>query len=119
MITVYGIKTCDTCRKAMKWLAAEGIEARFHDFRADGLDPKALDAWIAAHGWELLLNRRGTTWRKLPAGETATVDAMRARALMLAHPALIKRPVFDLGPAHGTVIGFQPAQQHKIRDALS
>ena len=52
MITVYGIKTCDTCRKAMKWLAAEGIEARFHDFRADGLDPKALDAWIAAHGWE-------------------------------------------------------------------
>lgn len=119
MITVYGIKTCDTCRKAMKWLAAEGIEARFHDLRADGLDPKALDAWIAAHGWELLLNRRGTTWRKLPASETETVDAMRARTLMLAHPALIKRPVFDLGPEHGTVIGFQADQQQKIRAALS
>jgi Spx/MgsR family transcriptional regulator len=119
MITVYGIKSCDTCRKAMKWFEAEGIEAQFHDFRADGLDPTVLDGWIAAHGWEILLNRRGTTWRQLPASETATIDAMRARALMLAHPALIKRPVFDLGEGHATVIGFLPSQQQKIRAALS
>jgi arsenate reductase len=119
MITVYGITTCETCRKAMKWLEAEGIEARFHDFRADGLDANLLDAWIAAHGWETLLNRRGTTWRTLPAADTAAVDGMRARALMLAHPALIKRPVFDLGAGRPTVIGFQPAQQQKIRSALS
>lgn len=117
MITVYGIKTCSTCRKAMKWLEAEGIAARFHDFRADGLDAKKLDAWIAALGWETLLNTRGTTWRKLPAAETAVVDGVRARELMLAHPALIKRPVFDLGD--GIVIGFKPADQQKIRSALS
>ena len=117
MITVYGIKTCDTCRKAMKWLRAEGIEARFHDFRADGLDGTTLDAWIAVLGWETLLNTRGTTWRKLPAEETRVVDGARARALMLAHPALIKRPVFDLGD--GIVIGFKPADQQKVRSALS
>jgi Spx/MgsR family transcriptional regulator len=117
MITVYGIKTCDTCRKAMKWLGAEGIEARFHDLRADGLDAKKLDAWIAALGWEELLNTRGTTWRKLPAEETRVVDGGHARALMLAHPTLIKRPVFELKSE--IVIGFKPAQQQKIRAALS
>lgn len=116
MITVYGIKTCSTCRKAMKWLEAEGIDARFHDVRADGLDAKRLDAWIGALGWEELLNTRGTTWRRLPEGETAVVDGARARELMLAHPTLIKRPVFDLG--NEIVIGFKPAQQQKIRGAL-
>jgi Spx/MgsR family transcriptional regulator len=119
MITVYGIKTCDTCRKAMKWLEAEGIDARFHDFRADGLDPVALDAWIGALGLDTVLNRRGTTWRKLPESATASADDARARALMLEHPALIKRPVFDLGAKHGVVIGFRPAEQEKIRATLS
>ena len=64
MITVYGIKNCDTCRKARKWLEAEGLEHRFHDIRADGLEPAMLEDWITELGWEVLLNRRGTTWRK-------------------------------------------------------
>jgi len=119
MITVYGIKTCDTCRKAMKWLEAEGIDARFHDFRADGLDPAALDGWIGALGLDAVLNKRGTTWRKLPEAETAGADDAKARALMREHPALIRRPVFDLGAKHGVVIGFKPAEQEKIRAALS
>jgi arsenate reductase len=117
MITVYGIKTCDTCRKAMKWLADEGIPARFHDFRAEGLAAKDLDAWIDAFGWEGVLNRKGTTWKKLPASDTANLDKLRARALMLQHPTLIKRPVFDLGKA--IVIGFKEPEQEKIRAALS
>jgi arsenate reductase len=118
MITVYGIKNCDTCRKALKWLDAEGIEARFHDFRADGLDAKDLDAWIAAAGWEAVLNKRGTTWRKLPKEQTDNADEGTARALMLEHPTLIKRPVFDLG-SNDIVIGFKAPEQEKIRAALS
>ena len=117
MITVFGIKTCDTCRKALKWLAAEGIPARFHDFRAEGLAAKDLDAWIDACGWEGVLNRKGTTWKKLPASDTASLDKLRARALMLQNPTLIKRPVFDLGKA--IVIGFKEPEQEKIRAALS
>jgi Spx/MgsR family transcriptional regulator len=119
MITVYGLKNCDTCRKAMKWLQAEGIDARLHDFRADGLDAADLDRWIGAAGIDTLLNKRGTTWRKLPASETENADDAKARALMLEHPALIKRPVFYLGGRHGVVIGFKAAEQEKIRAALS
>lgn len=114
MVTVYGLRNCDTCRKAIKWLADEGIDARLHDVRADGLEPERLDAWIGALGWEALLNRRGTTWRKLPASETGAVDARRARALMLAHPALIKRPVFDLGGRF--LVGFKDAEKAALRD---
>jgi arsenate reductase len=113
MITVYGLKNCDTCRKAMKWLAAEGLEARLHDVRADGLDGATLDQWIAALGWEALLNRRGTTWRKLPEADTADVTEAKARALMLEHPALIKRPVFDTGGAY--VLGFKAEQQAQLK----
>ena len=112
MITVYGIKNCDTCRKAMKWLAAKGIEARFHDFRVDGLPADALDEWIAALGVDTVLNKRGTTWRKLPAAETAAADDAKSVALMREHPTLIKRPVFDLG---GTfLIGFKEAEQQAL-----
>jgi arsenate reductase len=113
MITVYGLKNCDTCRKAMKWLAAEGLEARLHDVRADGLDGATLDKWIAALGWEALLNRRGTTWRKLPESDTAGVDECKARALMLEHPALIKRPVFDKAGTY--VLGFNADQQAQLK----
>ena len=119
MITVYGLKNCDTCRKAMKWLKAEGLEARFNDFRTDGLDPTKLDAWIAALGIDDVLNRRGATWRKLPAAERESADDARLKALMLEHPALIRRPVFELGVGRGVVIGFKPAEQEKIRAALS
>jgi len=117
MITVHGIKNCDTCRKALKWLEAEGIEARFHDFRVDGLDQAALQCWLAAVGWETLLNRRGTTWRKLPDSDTQNVDATSAEALMLANPTLIKRPVFDLDGDYA--VGFKAEQQDWIRTKTS
>ena len=96
MVTVYGLKNCDTCRKALKWLAAEGLDHRFHDVRADGVDTASISAWADAVGWESLLNRRGTTWRNLPEADRANVGAAEAVALMEAHPALIKRPVFNL-----------------------
>lgn len=113
MIVVYGLKNCDTCRKTMKWLGAEGIEARLHDVRADGLDAAMLEPWIAAFGWESLLNRRGTTWRSLPDAEKEGLDAARAKALMLSLPALIKRPVFDLGGRF--VLGFTDTERAAIR----
>lgn len=113
MIAVHGLKNCDTCRKALKWLQAEGMPHRFHDVRADGLDADMLAKWVAAAGWETLLNRRGTTWRGLPDSDKADIDEARASALMLAHPALIKRPVFDTGTA--IVIGFGPAEQAAVK----
>jgi len=114
MIVVHGLKNCDTCRKAMKWLEGEGMEARLHDVRADGLEPGQLDRWIAAAGWETLLNRRGTTWRKLSDAEKDGVDASKARALMLEHPALIKRPVFE---ADGKiVVGFSDAERVALKE---
>ncbi|MCY3981718.1 MAG: arsenate reductase [Alphaproteobacteria bacterium] len=96
MLTVYGLKTCDACRKARKAVG----EHRFHDLREHGLDAALLDRWIAALGWQALLNRRSTTWRSLDETDRAGLDASRARGLMLAHPALVKRPVIDDG---GTV----------------
>ncbi len=95
MLTVYGLKTCDACRKARKALA--GREHRFHDLREDGLEEALLDGWIAALGWQALLNRRSATWRGLEEARKADLDADRARALMLAHPALVKRPVIEDG----------------------
>ena len=115
MIVVHGLKNCDTCRKAMKWLEGEGMEARLHDVRADGLEPGQLDRWIAAAGWETLLNRRGTTWRKLSEVEKDGVGAPEARALMLEHPALIKRPVFEAGG--GIVVGFTDAARETLKNA--
>lgn len=97
--TVYGIANCDTVKKARAWLAQQGVEHVFHDFRKQGLPVEALDGWIAALGWEVLLNRRGTTWRKLDATRQAAVtDAASARALMLEQPSVIRRPVLSRGP---------------------
>ena len=115
MIVVHGLKTCDTCRKALKWLAAQGLAHRFHDLRADGLDEKKLRHWADRVGWETLLNRRGTTWRQLPAAETAAVDAGTAITLMQMHPALVKRPVFEVDGA--VIVGFGAAQQAELRQA--
>ncbi|MYE01900.1 MAG: arsenate reductase [Alphaproteobacteria bacterium] len=97
MLTVYGLKSCDACRKARKALGES--EHRFHDLREDGLDGAMLDRWIDALGWEALLNRRSTTWRSLDEADRAGLDAGRARGLMLAHPTLVKRPVIDDGGA--------------------
>ena len=95
MIVLHGLKNCDTCKKARKWLEQEGLEHRFHDVRADGLTAAQMDGWLKQVSWEVLLNRRGTTWRGLDDTVKESVDAASARDLMLAHPALIKRPVFD------------------------
>ena len=94
-LVVYGITSCDTVRRTRRELAAAGLEYRFHDLRKDGLDPERLDRWLGRVGWEALLNRRGTTWRKLPEEVRDGVDATRARSLMLEHPSLIRRPVIE------------------------
>ncbi len=109
MIDVYGLKNCDTCRKALKWLAGNGLEHRFHDFRRDGLDTQKLGRWAAACGWETLLNRRGTTWRGLDDADKDGIDGAKAAALMTAHPALIKRPVFEA--AGRVIVGFKDEQR--------
>lgn len=115
MIEVWGLKNCDTCRKALAWLKDEGIAHRFRDVRADGLDPAALEVWIAELGWEPLVNTRGTTWRGLPEGEREGLDAARAKALILVNPAVMKRPVFDLGSRR--LVGFKDAEKEVLRSA--
>jgi arsenate reductase len=117
MINIHGLKNCDTCRKALKWLDAQGLVHRFRDLRADGIDEPTLRRWIGAVGWETLLNRRGTTWRQLPAAERDGVDESRAMALMLMHPALIKRPVFEFDGR--VIVGFSAQQQRDLDDATS
>jgi arsenate reductase len=99
MVILYGIKNCDTVRKARRWLADHQVDYHFHDLRNDGLDDDLLDTWIEDLGWENLINRRGTTWRQLPLESREPLDAARARKLMQAHPAIIKRPLLELGPA--------------------
>ena len=105
-ITMYGIKNCDTIKKARAWLDANGVAYDFHDYKAAGADPGKLAAWIAAAGWETVLNRAGTTFRKLPDEAKAGLDAGRATALMLAQPSMIKRPVVQY--PGGLLIGFSP-----------
>ncbi|HSM28171.1 MAG TPA: arsenate reductase [Thioalkalivibrio sp.] len=94
-LTLYGIPNCDTVRRARRELDAAGLAHEFHDLRKQGLEPATLDRWMAAVGWERLLNRRGTTWRHLPEDLRDGLDAPRARDLMLAEPTLIRRPVID------------------------
>jgi len=106
MTILYGIKNCDTVKKARNWLTAQGIEYCFHDFRADGLSSELLETLEAKLGWETLLNRRGTTWRKLEESQRENLDRTKALALMLAQPSLIKRPVLETGTK--TLIGFTP-----------
>jgi arsenate reductase len=95
MLTVYGIKSCDTCRKARKYLAENDIEFRFHDVRDDGLDIQMLERWSARIEWEKLLNRQSLTWRKIPEVDRDGMTKNRAFALMLDQPTLVKRPVLE------------------------
>ena len=95
MLTVYGIKSCDTCRKARKYLAENDIEFRFHDVRDDGLDIQMLERWGNRIEWEKLLNRQSLTWRKIPEVDRAGMTKERAFALMLDQPTLVKRPVLE------------------------
>lgn len=113
MIVVYGLKNCDTCRKARKWLEAEGLEHQFKDVRDNALDEGAIARWIASAGWEILLNRRGTTWRNLPDTEKHELDTEKAQSLMTLHPALIKRPVFETGKA--VLVGFKEDVQAELK----
>lgn len=105
-VTIHGIRNCDTMKKARAWLDAHGVACRFHDYRVDGLDPAVLSGWVAALGWEALLNRSGTTFRKLPDAEKTDLTAERAIALMLAQPAMIRRPVLDVDGR--LTVGFRP-----------
>ncbi|TCT07760.1 ArsC family reductase [Aquabacter spiritensis] len=104
--TIYGIKTCDTMKKARAWLTDHAIACRFHDYRTDGLTPERLGTWVDALGWEVLLNRAGTTFRALPDAEKQGIDRAAAIRLMLAQPAMIKRPVLDFGGR--LIVGFKP-----------
>jgi arsenate reductase (glutaredoxin) len=94
--TLYGIKNCDTVKKARAWLDARGVAYDFHDYKSAGIDAPRLRAWIDEFGWEKVLNRAGTTFRKLPDAEKVGLDAGKAVALMLAQPSMIKRPILEL-----------------------
>jgi arsenate reductase len=106
-ITIYGIKNCDTMKKARAWLDGHGVAIAFHDYKASGIDMASLERWVKEHGWETVLNRAGTTFRALPDAEKQGLDADKAIALMLAQPSMIKRPVLDLGKGR-TIVGFKP-----------
>ena len=96
-ITMYGIRNCDTVKKARAWLDARGVDYAFHDYKTARIDAERLRAWAAELGWEALLNRAGTTFRKWPDADKTGLDQDKAVALMLAQPSMIKRPVLDLG----------------------
>jgi arsenate reductase len=105
-ITMYGIKNCDTIKKARDWLAEHGVSYEFHDYKASGIDEPRLQGWVDRLGWEVLLNRAGTTFRKLPDADKADIDAARAVALMRDQPSMIKRPVLDVDG--DLLVGFKP-----------
>jgi Spx/MgsR family transcriptional regulator len=105
-VTIYGIKNCDTMKKARTWLEDHGVDYRFHDYKAAGIDRARLEGWVEQLGWETLFNRAGTTFRKLPDAARDDLDQGRAIALMLDQPSMIKRPVLE---RDGTLlVGFKP-----------
>jgi len=106
-ITIYGIKNCDTMKKARAWLDKRGVDYAFHDYKTAGIERAQLEQWAKQVGWETLLNRAGTTFRKLPDKDKNGVDAKKAIALMLREPSMIKRPMLDLGRGK-LLVGFAP-----------
>ena len=107
MTTLYGIKNCDTMKKARTWLDSQGVSYRFHDYRVEGVQREWLQEWCSKVGWQVLLNRAGTTFRKLPDAQREGLDESRAIELMLAQPAMIKRPVLALADGR-LLVGFKP-----------
>ena len=107
-VTIYGIKNCDTMKKARAWLDGHGVAYAFHDYKAVGVERAALEGWAREVGWEVLLNRAGTTFRKLPDAAREGLTEAKAIALMLDQPSMIKRPVLDLGGR--LLVGFKPEQ---------
>ena len=107
MVTIYGIKNCDTMKKARAWLEKNGVEYKFHDYNTAGIERALLEKWEKKLGWETLINRAGQTFRKLPPKDRKVADAKKALALMLKQPSMIKRPVLDLG-GRKLLVGFKP-----------
>jgi len=105
-VTIYGIPNCDTMKKARAWLEGHGVAYAFHDYRASGLEPETLDKWVERLGWEVLLNKASTSFRALPEKDRQGIDAARAKALMLANPPMIKRPILDFDGR--LLVGFKP-----------
>lgn len=106
MITMFGIKNCDTIKKARKWLESEGIDYLFHDYKKDGLSPELLNTWVDDLGWEALINKRGTTWRKLPEDVKESIDQASAIQIMLENTSIIKRPLL-VDDANNKLLGFK------------
>jgi arsenate reductase len=114
-IRLYGIPHCDTVKRARQWLVQHGVEVDFHDFKSEGVPAHRLDAWVAALGWEAVLNRRGTTWRRLnEAARLGGVDARSASAVMRAHASVIKRPVVEWADGSITVGFDADTWAHKL-----
>ena len=112
MIILYGIPNCNTVSKARKWLTENNIDYQFHNFKKEGLEPQTLEKWVDALGWEILLNKRGTTWRKLSDEIKADIDSDKAISIMLENTSIIKRPVLDTGEAFH--VGFKAEQYQDI-----
>jgi arsenate reductase (glutaredoxin) len=104
--TLFGIPNCDTVKKARVWLDQHGVAYAFHDYKKAGIGRTRLEGWVVEHGWQMVLNRAGTTFRALPEADKQDLDAEKAIRLMLAQPSMIKRPVLDLGDR--TLVGFKP-----------
>ena len=112
MIIIYGIKNCDTMKKARAWLERNGIAHKFHDYKTAGVEKEMLERWIAQLGWETVLNRAGTTFRKLPEADRLNLTEKKGIALMLAQPSMIKRPILEAGD--GVAAGFSPERYEKL-----
>jgi Spx/MgsR family transcriptional regulator len=112
-VNLYGIPNCDTMKKARTWLESHGIEYRFHDYKKTGIDRDTLAAWAQVVGWETLLNRTGTTFRKLPDSAKQDLDERRALKLMLEQPSMIKRPVLESGKK--LLVGFSPEKYSALK----
>jgi arsenate reductase len=111
-VTIHGIKACDTMKKARSWLDGHGVAYGFHDYKTAGVTRDLLEGWARDIGWETLLNRAGTTFRKLPDADKADLNQAKAIALMLAQPSMIKRPVLDIDGK--LVVGFKPAEYQAV-----
>jgi len=116
MITMFGIKNCDTIKKARKWLEAEGIEYQFHDYKKEGLSSEMLNAWVTDLGWEALVNKRGTTWRKLPDDTKESMDEAAAIQVMLENASIIKRPLL-VDDSKNTLLGFKAEEYQEFFNA--
>lgn len=113
--TLYGFKSCDTVKKARAWLDARNVDYDFFDYRVKKLDPKVVDSWFARAGWQAVFNRNSTTFKELPDTEKDSIDAVKARAMILAETNLIKRPVFDLGDR--LLFGFRQKDYEEVTGA--